>query len=266
MNVNAEVALQRIMESANMRGILPKFFKYRSARDLIRLGKHYDGGYIVSLSDIKNSDMLIGLGLFDDWSFESDFVKVNDVPVKIYDASVNLRFWVKQTVIQFIKNPFNFYIFRRLISYRKFFRGDKKHIKKFVGLNTEDHNYCTLETVFSDLKAERIFFKIDVEGSEYRFLETLVKQQHRISGLVIELHDCDCHLKAIERFIDDFNLSLVHIHANNFAPVRLDDRLPLVLELTFSRCSELEDCAVLPHPLDMPNKKNESEIELVFEG
>ena len=56
-----------------MKAHLPNFFSVKQARDLVRIGKKYDGGYLVSQSDIEKSEILIGLGINDDWSFEIDF-------------------------------------------------------------------------------------------------------------------------------------------------------------------------------------------------
>ena len=104
--------------------------------------------------------------------------------------------------------------------------------------------------------------KIDIEGSEYRLLDTLILNQNRITGLVIEFHDCDLHLDVINKFIKSFDIKLAHIHANNFAPIRSNDMLPLSLELTFSKNCEFQKEGFLPHALDMPNDKNISEINL----
>jgi len=208
--------------------------------------------------------MLISLGVYDDWSFENDFVRINDVEVWSFDASVNLKFWLKRIFVETIKNPFSFYFFRKIYSYKKFFKGKRKHIKKFVGLNANFKYYCTLNSVFNEIDKKDIFLKIDIEGSEYRLLETLVSNQSRISGLVIELHDCDIHLEKIEKFLKNFKLHLVHIHGTNIAPIRVEDKLPLVVELTFSKYSKLADKYELPHKLDMPCGKNLEEIELVI--
>ena len=247
-----------------MKANLPSFFSFKQADDLVRIGKDYDGGYLVSQSDIKKSDLLIGLGISDDWSFESDFVKNNDIEVVAYDASVNFRFWLKRAIIETIKNPFNFYIIKKFFSYKKFFKGKHKHIKKFVGLSAANDLYCTFADVLNDTNFKNIFLKIDIDGSEYRFLDDLIANKNRLTGLVIELHDCDMHLKEIENFIKNFGLKLVHVHANNFAPIRLDDGLPLVLELTFSKYASTLDTYKLPHILDMPNNKNDAEINLVI--
>lgn len=247
-----------------MRANLPSSFSFKQANDLVRIGREYDGGYLVSQSDVEKSDLLIGLGISDDWSFESDFVKNNDIEVFAYDASVNFRFWLKRVIIETIKNPFNLYIIKKFFSYKNFFKGKHKHIKKFVGLNAANNLYCTFEDVLNETNFKNIFLKIDIDGSEYRFLDDLIANKHRLTGLVIELHDCDMHLKEIENFIKNFGLKLVHVHANNFAPIRLDDGLPLVLELTFSKYATTLDTYQLPHKLDMPNNKNEAEINLVI--
>jgi len=248
-----------------MKAKLPNFFTFKSAKDLVRLGKKNDGGYLISQSDIIQSDTLIGLGISDDWSFEENFVKQKDVPVYVYDASLNFKFWIKRTLAEMIKNPFNLYPLKKFISYKKFFKNDKKHLKKFVGLNTDNNNYCTLSSILDELNYQNIFMKIDIEGFEYRLLDTLILNQNRITGLVLEFHDCDIHLDTIKKFIQNFDLNLVHIHANNYSPIRLDDELPLVLELTFSKYCELQKDGYLPHILDMPNDKNLSEINLSIE-
>ena len=57
-----------------MKARLPNLFSIKQATDLIRIGRDYDGGYLVSKSDIEKTDELIGLGINDDWSFEEDFL------------------------------------------------------------------------------------------------------------------------------------------------------------------------------------------------
>ena len=52
---------------------LPSFLKYKSARNLTRLGRGNDGGYLIPKEDIERSEILISFGINDDWSFEKDF-------------------------------------------------------------------------------------------------------------------------------------------------------------------------------------------------
>ena len=58
-----------------MKGILPSFLKFDTTNDLVRIGRDHDGGYLVSKIDIDDSEILVGLGISDDWSFESDFLR-----------------------------------------------------------------------------------------------------------------------------------------------------------------------------------------------
>ena len=238
--------------------------RFKTSRDLVRIGRDHDGGYLVSQADIERSDHLIGLGMFDDWSFEESFVGINDVPVTVYDASVNYKFWIQRVFVEFLKNPIGFYGLSRLISYQRFFRNHRTHIKKFIGVDTSDPLFLTLDEVFAACPGKSIFVKIDIEGSEYRLLDSLVKHQDRLSGLAIELHDCDLHLGALARFVEEFDIPIAHIHANNYAPIRAEDELPLSIEMTFSRYSEWEKAAEMPHKLDMNNKIGRPDIHLEF--
>ena len=72
---------------------IPNFFSIKQATDLVRIGRDYDGGYLVSKSDIQKTDTLIGLGINDDWSFEEDFLSENKVSIYAYDASVSKNFF-----------------------------------------------------------------------------------------------------------------------------------------------------------------------------
>lgn len=113
-------------------------------------------------------------------------------------------------------------------------------------------------------KDGKAFLKIDVQGAEYRFLGTLVDQSDKIAGCVIEFHECDLHLRKIEKFIESFDLKIIYIHANNFQPVCHKSKLPTVLEVTFSKNAENELTPKLPNASDMPNRRDEPEIELAF--
>ena len=45
---------------------------------LVRLGQDYDGGYIVNSRDIEKSDILISMGIKDDWSFIPILINISD--------------------------------------------------------------------------------------------------------------------------------------------------------------------------------------------
>ena len=90
-----------------MMNCLSNYFSFLPASDLIRIGRENDGGYLVSRSDIDKSDVLIGLGINDDWSFEKDFKNLRAVEVFAYDASISYKHFFKQLVksLPRIDNP-----------------------------------------------------------------------------------------------------------------------------------------------------------------
>ena len=141
-----------------MKASLPNIFSVKQAKDLVRIGSDNDGGYLVSQKDIEKTQVLIGLGICDDWSFEEQFVLRNDVEVVAYDASVNFRFWVRRVITETIKNPFKMYAFKKFLSYKYFFKGKHKHIKKFVGLNSNDNIHCTFRCL-NETNSKNIFLK-----------------------------------------------------------------------------------------------------------
>ena len=50
-----------------------KILKPKYNYDLIRLGKDFDGGYLVGENSVRGADYLISFGINEDWSFEKDF-------------------------------------------------------------------------------------------------------------------------------------------------------------------------------------------------
>ena len=256
-----------------MIGILPKFFQLKAIDDLIRLGGKHDGGYLVSEADVKSSDILITLGMGTDWRFEIDFVKKNNVSLNIYDASVNKKYFlslIKNSIIRFYR-PNNILFYLKLyFSYINFFKNDRKHIEKFVSSNlnlsfNDKKKYCTINDIFRNSDFKSIFLKIDIEGDEYRILDSILTYQNRIKSLVIEFHNCDIHFSKIKNFISKFSLSLVHIHANNYTPISANN-LPLTLEATFSKnFNSSSNNNSLNSELDMSNSEHREEINLTFE-
>ena len=256
-----------------IKAILPKKLNFKTTDDLIRIGRANDGGYLVSTADIIASDCLVGLGINDDWSFEEHFKNLNNVEVVAYDASVGKKKFLRD-VKKGVLRPWRVRRLARaiktLIKYQSFFNTKgAAHVEKFVGFDSIEclprlNYFIHLSEIINNSDKQNVFFKIDVEGAEYRFLKTLLECSEKISGCVIEFHDCDLHLDKIETFVDSFELKLVHVHANNFAPICQKTKLPLVLELTFSKNGTIEKIPVLPNSSDMPNNPNEREIELSF--
>ena len=248
---------------------LPKFLQPKSIDTLERIGGNNDGGYIIDGKNILNSDVLIGLGMSDDWSFEENFNSLNSVPTYIYDETVSLNKFLKKCakyIIRINKPKIFIHWFKTVLSYIKFFKGDKFHLKKLVGIDLYP-NYLSLNNILNKLKIENfshVFLKIDIEGWEYRLLDDLILHAGIIEGLAIEFHDADLHLNRIENFITKFPLSLVHTHINNYSPLNTNG-VPIAIECSFT-CEITNNQLVskLPNILDMPNNPLIEDYNLFF--
>ena len=248
-----------------MKAVLSTALEPNFCSDIIRLGRKNDGGYLVSESDVTASDKLLSFGIYDDWSFEEDFAKINDVPIVAFDASSGLKLLLKKARrrLASFKLFKALYFLGRAFSFTTFFTDKRIFISKFVGLDLPPI-HISMEKVFEDWDSKKLFLKMDIEGSEYRCLEAIIQNQEKICGLVIEFHDVDLHLDKINYFIKKLHLTLIHVHANNSSPVT-SFGVPLVLELTFSRnCTSTSRETSLPHKLDAPNDPRKPEILLSF--
>ena len=261
--------------------LLPKFLKpsFLKKDELIRLGSTFDGGYVLPINDIKNSDVLISFGISDNWDFEKDFSKMSNAKILAYDYSIDSNFWIskfKKDLIKFLKlkifKPKKIYKMIQYIDFLLFFRFNKKNqfFLKKIGNTIE---CVTIQKIVSEHinENDKIFLKIDIEGSEYEILDEIVSIKHKIQGLIIEFHHVSKNLDIIENFLKKikYNLHLVHIHANNFS-VKEANQFPDVLELSFSSIDinnlDLDNEREYPiKNLDFPNSKRSLDIKFDFE-
>ena len=149
-------------------------------------------------------------------------------------------------------------------AYKKFFNNNIKHFNYKIGPGNND---VTLVNIFKNSNLiDPVFIKIDIEGSEYRILDELIKFQNIITGIVIEFHDFDLHIDNIIKFIENLNLELVHIHPQNPAPVNKEN-IPTQIEITFAKNpKKISNLVKFPHEFDQPANPNFQDIELVFEN
>ena len=86
----------------------PNFLKpyLLNENELVRVGSIDDGGYVVPLLDIKNSQILISMGISDNWDFEKDFSKISNAKILAYDNTIDSEYWknrFKKDLIKFFK-------------------------------------------------------------------------------------------------------------------------------------------------------------------
>jgi hypothetical protein len=250
---------------------LPIFLQPKKIATLRRIGRDYDGGYLIDSRNVSASQALISLGVNDDWSFEEQFHALNPVPIIAYDGSVSRKLF-RHKLLSALKSPHKPKVIRHrakvLRSYDRFFVGDRRHIEQYVGAD-DAPGFTSLNTILAGVRAQgisKIFLKIDIEGWEYRLLDDVLANADLVEGLAIEFHDVDLHLDRLERFVSSLPLHLVHTHANNYG--QLDARgVPIAIECTFSRQPvEAQPAAALPHPLDMSCRPGAEDYALRFVG
>lgn len=261
--------------------LFPKFLKpsFLKKEELIRLGSIDDGGYVLPINDIKNSDVLISLGISDNWDFEKDFSNMSNAKILAYDHSIDSNFWISKFKIDLFKflkfkifKPKKLYKMFQYIDFLFFFRFKTKN-KFFLKKIGKTYECVSIKEIVSDCinDNEKIFLKIDIEGSEYEILDQIISIQDRIQGLIIEFHDVSKNLDIIENFLEKIKdyLNLVHIHANNYS-VKNVNQFPEALELSISSINlnnlNLDDKREYPiKNLDFPNSKRSLDIKFDFE-
>ena len=241
-----------------------KILKPKKNYSLMRLGRNNDGGYLVGINSIKEAEVLVSLGINDDWSFEKSFKKLNsDLVIECYDSIPIQKNLIKLIILEFIFLPYrgkikNLWATIKNLYDFMIFKKKAKFIKKNIF-------YGDLEKILKSFSKKNIFLKVDIEGTEYRILEEILNFDNNLTGLVCEFHDVDLNINQIYKFAEKINLELVHIHPNNCSPVDKEGN-PIVIELTFEKkpliVSETNN---LPNKLDMKNDENLTDIKINFD-
>lgn len=230
--------------------------------DLLRIGNKYDGGYILSGSQIKYTKILLSFGIFDDWSFEEDFSKNKNIKIYSYDYYTNIilnrsfgstLYHIFRSCAAIIYHSLHLNPsrikknFRRISlksNFYKFFSENEKtevgshnFIPKFIG-NYDDHVYTTADSIFRELgmlEDLSIFVKMDIEGSEYNSLGQFIPYFDKINGFAVEFHRIEKNATKFETLLKELLLifHIIHVHGcNNMGYIENTD-IPSVLEITF---------------------------------
>ena len=216
----------------------------------IRLGANGDGGYVFG-DNIGEYDCYMSAGVSDEESFSRDFIKkfaMNKSQCYAFDGTIE-------------DYPYNY-------------TTDITFVKKNIGSEQTDRktNLKEYNANFKD-----IFLKMDVEGGEYPWLESLSETDLlHYKQIVIEFHGINddswgsryhTKLNCLRKLASTHYL--IHAHGNNCAGLQhvLDVVVPSVIELTYIRKDVLNapkvNTTLLPiDNVDFPNNSTVLEISL----
>lgn len=214
---------------------------YECPYEKIRLGKDYDGGYVIANIPNIHYDALLSAGICDDISFEEAFIqKYTPHYVVAFDGSID-QLPNCMSSITFIK--------------RNISHANSQHTT----------NMDILLRIFN-----QPFIKMDIEGHEFNWI--LNSDIKHVPQLVIEFHFPNT--EAHDRVFEHINRThvLVHLHANNNCGICYDKhgiRMPNVFECTYISKKYISGDLHLstdniPSSLDMPNIPHHPDIELNY--
>jgi hypothetical protein len=204
-----------------------------------RLGRDYDGGYIIAdIPDIKYSILLAG-GIETDISFEEDFIKIySNVKCFAFDGTIDKLPTCNSNIVFIKKN-----------------------------IDSENNENTTNLHDLIDIN-ESIFVKMDIEFFEIPWIKSLSHEQiNKFEQIVMEFHFPFTDKE--KDVFDKINSThyLIHFHGNNCCGVRYHEGviIPNVFECTylhkkyFTEIPKL-NTAPIPSNLDMRNVINNNEI------
>jgi len=181
---------------------------YKTPFKKLRLGKMFDGGYIINeIPDIKYKLFLSG-GIADDISFEKEFNKFYpDTKGYMFDGTIE----IPPSEIPNIK-----------------------FIKKNIGYYNDDG--LTNLQEYIDSVDDGIFIKMDIEGGEVDWIKSLKKEHlEKIEQIILEFHTpYSIREKNIFAKLNETHY-IIHFHENNYSPQRMYQgiSIPDVFELTY---------------------------------
>lgn len=215
--------------------------------ELIRVGKSFDGGYIMA-SPLSSEKIAYSIGICDDVSWDLDMARMG-YQVYQYD----------HTIQSLPEEHSNF------------------HWKK-LGLGGENRGELrTLGSILSEnghAMALGMVLKIDIEGGEWEVLNSCSEELlSRFDQIVLELHNLvkSQDQEAILRALELLNKThfVAHVHGNNYGCVEYcgDLMTPNLLEVTYLsrekyRFTNRKSNACIDFGLDRPNRSDIPDINL----
>lgn len=230
---------------------LKTLLKIRRLADypLIRIGEQRkDGGYVMA-NDFKPEGIAYSFGINDDVSWDLNMARY-DYQIYMYD----------HTIQKLPQTSDYFHYFHEGISGIDEEFQPLKTLKHFI--NKNGHS-----------KTKNMVLKMDVEGAEWDFLETVdSKTLKQFDQIVFEMHNMVRPQggKKILKLLEKLNKThqLIHLHGNNSGYIlKVGDTIfPDVIETSYVNKDNYytydDDLILLPSPLDFPNDLGRPDVIL----
>ena len=232
--------------------------------DMIRVGRNYDGGYVISESLMKRSTALLSFGINDDWSFEEDFYRKSGTLCYGFDFSVNKGLFLRRGIEQ-IRFFFGDIIKGRKIQWNRWKKA-REHFRLYNEFSAFFHKnkffpYGIDNTTHGEFKKladilgehveqdENIFLKVDIEGYEFKILDDILDNKMMFHALAMEIHNIHVEENNFDKFMEKLqrDFYVYHLHANNYGNLQKKDGMPDVIEISCIRKD------IVPSPCFYPN-------------
>jgi Methyltransferase FkbM domain len=216
--------------------------------DKVRLGRNFDGGYIL-IDDFVDVGAALSLGINDDASWDLDIAQRN-IPVHQFDHTID-------------RGPID----HPLITFHK-----------VAAASVDAPGALSLDSIVKRHLAgcdRRVILKIDIEGHEWEvFKAASLATLDRFAQIVCEFHLLQHigepgYTEMFRLVLDKLrhHFEVVHVHGNNSWPlVNVSNvALPALLEVTFANRRHYqfaETNEVFPTAIDQPNVPSVPEIRL----
>ena len=214
------------------------FVKKVKNHKLIRVGARKDGGYIM-LDDFETPSIAYSFGICDDVSWDNSMASKYDYQIFMYDHTID--------ALPYTREEFHFF---------------KEGI---AGKNSKDSPLKTLEHYIkknNHTSKENMILKMDVEGAEWEFIETVdPKILEQFDQIIFEFHSltragADKRILSLLEKLNETH-SVIHVHGNNTSCLlQIGDTLfPDAMEVTYANKQKYEfedyDELFLPIVLDV---------------
>ena len=204
----------------------------------IRLGKKYDGGYVL-LDDFSEDMHVYSFGIAQDVSFEKELAE-RGLQIFMHD----------HTIANLPEQHTNFHFNKVGISHIDELENHKLSMKTLLEQN-------------GDLENHNLILKMDVEGAEWDFItHTPTKILSQFRQITLELHRLT-DISQREKILSALNkLNETHqavwIHANNFGLIEIAEgaEVPAYIEITYlnkAKYQTVSGSCCFPLDIDQPD-------------